>query len=158
MGVNSLANLYLSTDRLTDAQNVITNPERGAVKLLERATGLDEVTQLEVYKLQLQAMVQLRARQMVLHSMQPGSSPGRPNEVARRQRYQALTNALRNLAYSIQTQIESASTPDDQSRIGKSLSILVGQLVEVSEDIGVLDSAGSVANSLAMTMKRARDY
>lgn len=156
MGVNSLANLYLSTDRLTEAQNVITNPERGAVKLLESATGLDEVTQLEVYKLQLQAMVQAssKANGTPLDAAQVQSLVGRMKSLAGSDT-KLLTNALRNLAYSIQTQIEAASTPDDQSRIGKSLSILVGQLVEVSDDIGVLDSAGSVANSLAMTMKKS---
>ncbi|XZE22569.1 hypothetical protein SH449x_002504 [Pirellulaceae bacterium SH449] len=155
MGVSSLANLYLSSDRLADAERVISDPDRGAMKLLETATGLDETAQLEVFKLQLQAMVQ--------SASQPDGSAldaARVQELVGRMKTLAgadtklLTNSLRNLAYSIQTQIESAATPVDQSRIGKSLSILVSQLVNVSEDIGVLDSAGSVASSLAMTMKK----
>ncbi|MFN8739389.1 MAG: hypothetical protein ACK5YR_05680 [Pirellula sp.] len=155
MGVNSLANLYLSTNRLADAQKVITDPERGAVKLLETATGLDEVTKLEVFKLQLQAMVQASSQPngSPLDASQVQSLVGRMKSLAGNDT-KLLTNSLRNLAFSIQTQIESASTPEDQSRIGKSLSILVSQLVDVSDDIGVLDSAGSVASSLAMTMKK----
>jgi hypothetical protein len=155
MGVCSLINLYLSTDRLDEAQKVITDPERGAVKLLESATGLDEVTQLEVFKLQLQAMVQASSKPSgtALDAAQVQSLVSRMKSLAGNET-KLLTNSLRNLAFSIQTQIENASTPDDQGRIGKSLSILVSQLVEVSEDIGVLDSAGSVANSLAMTMKK----
>lgn len=155
MGVNSLANLYLSTGRLADAQKVISDPERGAVKLLESASGLDEVTQLEVFKLQLQAMVQASSQPngAALDAAQVESLVSRMKSLAGNDT-KLLTNSLRNLAFSIQTQIESATTPDEQSRIGKSLSILVGQLVAVSEDIGVLDSAGSVASSLAMTMKK----
>jgi hypothetical protein len=143
-GVNALANLYLMSDRLTDAKIVIDDPKKGAIALVKANEQIEKKDQLEAYKLQLQSMVQ-----------SAGSQGGTPLEAAtvasiveRMKSLSAgqdvlLTNALRSLASSISTKIESTKGNGEQVKLGNALGVLVQQLVSVTSDIGILDSAGS---------------
>nr|MCU0721815.1 hypothetical protein [Pirellula sp.] len=65
-----------------------------------------------------------------------------------------LTNALRSLASSISSKIESAKSNVEQSRLGNALGVLVQQLVSVTSDIGILDSAGSSVLALATSLAK----
>ena len=143
-GVNALANLYLMSDRLTDAKIVIDDPKKGSIALVKANEQIEKKDQLEAYKLQLQSMVQ-----------SAGSQGGTPLEAAtvasiveRMKSLSAgqdvlLTNALRSLASSISTKIESTKGNGEQVKLGNALGVLVQQLVSVTSDIGILDSAGS---------------
>jgi hypothetical protein len=154
-GVNALANLYLMSDRLTDAKSVIEDPKKGAIALVNAIEGIEKKDKLEAYKLQLQLMVQ-----------SAGSQGGTPLEAAtlasiveRMKSLSAgedalLTNALRSLASSIGTKIEATKDNGEQAKLGNALAVLVQQLVSVTSDIGILESAGSSVLAAAMSMAK----
>jgi len=143
-GVNALANLYLMSDRLADAKSVIDDPKKGAIVLVKANGEIEKKDILEAYKLQLQSMVQSAGSQggTPLEAVTVTSIVDRMKSLSAGQDV-LLTNALRSLASSIGTKIESTKDIGEQAKLGNALAVLVQQLVSVTSDIGILDSAGS---------------
>ena len=154
-GVNALANLYLMTDRLTDAKLVIEDPKKGALALVNANEGLDKKDKLDAYKFQLQLMVQSAGSKGgdQLEATKVAAVVDRMKSLSAGQDI-LLTNALRSLASSISTKIEATKDQGEQAKLGNALGVLVQQLVSVTSDIGILESAGSSVLASAMNLAK----
>ena len=151
-GVNALANLYLSTDRIDDALSVLDDSSKGAVVLSNAKPEIDPTVHLETYRLKLQVMVQaagLGKRQLAANEVsavvQKMKSLSASNDTL-------LTNSLRNLAIELQSKLDATRNMDEQSKLGNAFGVLIQQLVSVSSDVSTLDSAGSSIFELASNM------
>ncbi|XZE36139.1 hypothetical protein SH501x_001695 [Pirellulaceae bacterium SH501] len=154
-GANALASIYLAADRIEEANQILSDPQKGTLVLVEGNDKLESKDKLEAYKLQLQSMVQAAG--------QPNGKSLDPQQLTQtvdRMKTLAgaddslLTNALRNLAYSITTKVAQTSSLEDQARLGGALGVLVQQLVSLTSDISVLDSAGSSVYVLASNLQK----
>ena len=151
-GVNTLASIYLSTDRIDEALSVLNDPQKGAILLIETKSDLEPSLKLEAYRLKLQAMVQAAGQ---------GKGPLSSDEVTRVVQKMKdlsasddslLTSSLRNLAVEIKSKLEATKNMDDQAKLGVAFGVLIQQLISFSSDVGTLDSAGTSILNLASDM------
>ncbi|AMV33901.1 hypothetical protein VN12_17360 [Pirellula sp. SH-Sr6A] len=154
-GANALASIYLAADRIDEANQILNDPQKGTLVLMETNDKLEAKDKLESYKLRLQAMVQAAG----LPNAKPLDTQQLTETVDRMKALAGaddtlLTNALRNLAYSITTKVSQTSSLEDQARLGGALGVLVQQLVALTSDISVLDSAGSSVFVLASNLQK----
>lgn len=154
-GANALASIFLFSDRIDDANQVLNDPKKGTLVLVEANEKLESKDKLDAYKLKLQSMVQAAGRPngKPLDSQQLTQTVDRMKTLAGADD-SLLTNALRNLAYSITTKVAQTSNLEDQARLGGALGVLVQQLVSLTSDISVLDSAGSSVFVLASNLQK----
>ena len=63
-----------------------------------------------------------------------------------------LTSALNNLRIKLQTKLESSKGIEEQAKLANAYGVLIQQLVSVSSDVAILNSAGSFILKLASKM------
>ncbi|MEQ1826600.1 MAG: hypothetical protein ABL921_11675 [Pirellula sp.] len=153
-GANALASLYLSSNRTNEALAVLSDPGKGAVRLSESRPGLDSTIKLETLRIQLQAMVQAAGQGKKELDATDVSAIVRKMKVLTANNEELLTNSLRNLAYELPTQLELTTDMEMQARLGSAFGVLVKQIVQVSSDIGTLDSAGTAVLVLASKLQK----
>ncbi len=155
-GVNTLVSLLLTTKKLDEAEKILNDPDRGAISIGKRVPDLDPVTQIESYRLQLQAMVQSTGQgrgtlsgKLVADTIQSMKQlgTGAGNE-------DLLTNSLRSLAAEVQDQLSQTQDMEVKSNLADAFKILIEQLVEVGDDASTLDSAGTALYSLAVELAK----
>lgn len=149
-GTTTLASIYLAADRVDDALRLINEPGKGALAIIGSNDSFEAKERLEVYRLQLLALIQQSAapNAQPLDAKQVETSVAKMKELAGADD-SLLTNALRNLAASVNSKVMETNDKQLQARIGNALGILVSQLAQSSNDIAVLDSAASSVYSLA---------
>ncbi len=154
-GINTLASIYLSKDRVDEALALIREPSKGSIAIVEKSPQFESKEKLEAYRVLLQALVQ--------QAGQPGGKSmdsGEISTLVNRMKSLAggddalLGNALRSLAFSISSKVSQSKDPADQARMGGALGLLVQQLVEVTSDISILDSAGNAVFVLATNLQK----
>ena len=153
-GVNALAGIYLTSDRIDEALLVVDTPGKGAVALANTVKDLEPAVQLEAYRLKLQAMVQAAGS-----GKQPLSTENVSQVVQRMKELSGgndslLTNALNNLAVKLQAKLETSKSIEDQAKLGAAYGVLIKQLISVSSDVATLDSVGNSILSLANKMRK----
>jgi hypothetical protein len=151
-GVNTLATMYLASDRIDDALNVLEEKTRGAIALSESVQELDSNTKLEAGRILLQAWVQAAGA-----GKRPLVAANVAALVAKMKVLSAgndalLTASLRNLAIELQSKLDATKDPAEQVRLAEAFGLLIEQLVTVSSDIGTLDSTASAILQIASDM------
>ncbi len=151
-GVNTLASIYLTSDRIAEALAVVDAPGKGAIALANSTADLDANVKLEAHRLKLQAMVQSAG-----NGTQALSSESVSQLVQKMKGLSAgddslLTNSLNNLAVKLVAKLDACKTPADKAKLASAFGVLIQQLVEVSSDIAILDSAGSSIFTTATQM------
>jgi tetratricopeptide (TPR) repeat protein len=152
LGVNALANLYLSSDRVEDALLVLDEPTKGAIQLISTKPDIEPAVQLEAYRLKLQTMVQVAGRgngqlddKLIAHIV------GKMKDLSAADD-SLLTKSLSNLAVELKSKLDASKDPVEQAKLGTAFGVLIRQLVSVSSDINTLDSAGTAIFALSTNM------
>ena len=150
-GVNTLANIYLMSDRIDEALLIIEAPSKGAIALANSASDLETNTKLEAYRLKLQAIVQAAGSGKSL------TTEGISQVVQKMKALCAgddtlLTNSLNNLAVKLVSKLEATKNPEEKAKLALAFGVVIQQLVEVSSDVAILDSAGSSIFTTAVQM------
>jgi hypothetical protein len=153
-GVNALASIYLTSDRIDEALAVLNDPQKGAIKLTEGKSDIDPLVRLEALRLQLQAVVQAAGQgKLQLSADEVAAVVAKMKELSSSDD-SLLTNSLRNLAFELQVKLESTKDLDEQAKLGNAFGVLIQQLVSVSSDVSTLDSAGTAIFVLASNMAK----
>jgi hypothetical protein len=147
----ALASLYLRTDRREKAEVILKKEKIGPIAAMEAKGGpvKEPSVRLEVLRLSLQLKVMaasaggatLDAKEVekLVKSMQ-ASAAG--NE-------KLLTDTLLTLAKDLREQLEQVQNPADQAKLASGIQVLLTQLSEVSDGVGILDWAGTTMWQLA---------
>ena len=151
-GVNTLANIYLMSDRIDEALAIIDAPSKGSIALANSVPDLDVNVKLEAYRLKLQAMVQAAGT-----GKQPLTTENVTQIVQKMKVLSAgddtlLTNSLNNLAVKLVSKLEASKNAGEKAKLASAFGVMVQQLVEVSSDVAILDSAGSSIFTTATQM------
>ena len=152
-GVNTLANIYLSSDRVDEAIAVIDAEGKGAIALVNLVKELEPSVKLEAYRLKLQAIVQAAGNGKQLSAESVVQIVQTMKELSAGDD-SLLTNALNNLAVKLQAKLEASKSIDEQAKLGTAFGVLISQLVAVSSDVAILDSSGTSILSLANRMQK----
>jgi len=153
IGVNTLTNIYLSSDRVDEALAVVDAGGKGAIALANSVKDLEPSVKLEAYRLKLQAMVQAAGNGKQLPAESVVQIVQTMKELASGDD-SLLTNSLNNLAVKLQAKLEASKSIDDQAKLGTAFGVLISQLVDVSSDVAVLDSCGTSILTLATKMQK----
>jgi hypothetical protein len=150
-GVNTLANIYLMSDRIDEALLILESPTKGAIALADSVVDLDTNTKLEAYRLKLQAIVQAAGSGKSL------TNAGIAEVVQKMKAFCAgddslLTNSLNNLAVKLVSKLEANKNAEEKAKLALAFGVVIQQLVEVSSDVAILDSAGSSIFTIATQM------
>jgi tetratricopeptide (TPR) repeat protein len=152
-GVNTLANIYLSSDRVDQALAIIDAEGKGAIALVNSVSDLEPSVKLEAYRLKLQALVQAAGSgkplpaDSVVQIVQTMKTLAGGDDTL-------LTNSLNNLAVKLQAKLEASKSTEEQVSLGAAFGVLISQLVTVSSDVAILDSSGSSILALATRMQK----
>ena len=142
-GVCALASIYLMSDRIDEALFIIDAPSKGAIALANSVKDLEPSIKLEAYRLKLQAMVQAAGSGKQELSIENISQVVEKMKVFSAGDDSLLANALNNLRIKLQSKLESSKSIEQQAKLVTAYGVLIQQLVSVSSDVAVLDSAGS---------------
>ncbi len=152
----ALASLYLRTDRLDLADQVLNKPETGPVAAIGKADIVKEpVVRMEVLRLYLQTIVSLAA------SKSEKIDPARVQTIVKQMQETAasysegeklMTNSLLILAKDLQEQLGRVENPSDQENLANGIQILLKELSDVSQDPALLDWSGTTMWQLAKAL------
>lgn len=151
-GVNTLANIYLMSDRIDEALAIINAPSKGAIALADSVSDLDVNVKLEAYRLKLQAMVQAAGSGKQPLTIENVTQIVQKMKVLSAGDDTLLTNSLNNLAVKLVSKLEASKNAGEKAKLASAFGVMVQQLVEVSSDVAILDSAGSSIFSTATQM------
>jgi len=151
-GVNTLANIYLMSDRIDEALAIIDAPSKGAIALADSVSDLDVNVKLEAYRLKLQAMVQAAGSGKQPLTIENVTQIVQKMKVLSAGDDTLLTNSLNNLAVKLVSKLEASKNAGEKAKLASAFGVMVQQLVEVSSDVAILDSAGSSIFSTATQM------
>ncbi|HUP81082.1 MAG TPA: hypothetical protein VM260_21210 [Pirellula sp.] len=151
-GVNALASIYLMSDRVDEAITVIDAQSKGALALVNAVKGLEPSVQLEAYRLKLQAIVQASGSGKQELSNENISQVVLKMKALSGANNLLLTSALNNLRIKLQSKLESSKGIEEQAKLANAYGVLIQQLVSVSSDVAILDSAGSSILAIASKM------
>ncbi len=155
-GSNDLVSVYLQSNRLVDAEQVLNDPLKGVLKLSTSVADVDPKVKLEALRLNLQALVQSAALgRRALDKAQVAAQVDEMVKLAASTNDPSmLTKSLQSLAAEVQNQLVKNNNPNQQATLAETFQILIDQLVGVSEDPSTLDSCGAAANDLATNLKK----
>lgn len=142
-GVNALASIYLMSDRIDEALLIIDAPSKGAIGLVNTVKDLEPSLKLEAYRLKLQAMVQTAGSGKQELSTENVTQVVQNMKELSAEDDSLLTSALNNLRIKLQLKLESSKSSEEQAKLATAYGVLIQQLVSVSSDVAILDSAGS---------------
>lgn len=152
-GVNTLASLYLTENKLQEAEKVINDPAKGSIVLLDKVPELNAAIKLEAYRLNLQAMVQSAGKGLTQLSAEQVTKA--VNSMKLLDNGTLLSNSLRSLAAELQEQLETTKDLEQKAKLADAYSVLIQQLVAVNSDAVTLNGAGTSLYTLAVSMEKS---
>lgn len=152
-GVNTLASLYLTENKLQDAEKVINDASKGSIVLLAKVPDLTAGIKLEAYRLNLQAMVQSAGKGLSQLSADQVTSA--VNSMKQLDSGTLLSNSLRSLAAELQEQLENTKDLEQKAKLADAYGVLIQQLIAVNSDAATLNGAGSSLYTLATSMEKS---
>jgi hypothetical protein len=156
-GTNDLTSLYLQGGRLDEALATLNDPAKGAIKQAESLTGtLEPAILLDTYRLTLQSMVQSAGQgRGELSEEQVADAIGKMKSLCDQAGDDTmLTRCLQNLAAELQGQLEANKNGEQQAKLATSFKVVIDQLINVSNDPGMIESGGAAMLLLATNLEK----
>lgn len=155
-GTNDLASMYLQDGRLEDALRVLNAPSKGAIAQSTAIPDLPISVNVDSRRLNLQAMVQAAGQGKA--ELAPATVSAEI-DVMKKLCDQAsepalLPRCLQNLAAELQSQLENTKDPAQQLKLAAAFKILIDQLIGLSPDPAIIESAGAAMVVLANNLER----
>ncbi|MEI8212498.1 MAG: hypothetical protein WCI02_10140 [Planctomycetota bacterium] len=155
-GTNDLISFYLQEGRLDDALNVLNAPVKGAIAQASAIPELNPSIHVDTRRLNLQAMVQSAGQgKSDLSVAQVTSEIDTMKNLCDQTGDAAmLPRCLQNLAAELQSQLEGSKNPDQQAKLTAAFKILIDQLIGLSKDPAIIESAGAAMVVLATNLEK----
>ncbi len=158
---NCLTATYLKLHRLKEANETLNRAEVGPLAALQRKElSIDGPVRLESLRLSLQVMLLMATEsgapldpskvEGVIGQMSAISKES-PDGAAR------MAGPLIQLAQDLRQQIEQIKAPGEKLKLTKGIQVLLNQLGQVSNDIGVLEWAASNLLTLAQGVETSQN-
>jgi len=153
----SLISIYLNTNRLNEANVMLTKEGVGPLKLVEADDNrLSTQVKIEILRLNLRSKVMAASQggaaldakevESIVQRMQGVAGTGEEGS-------KLLTNSLLILAKELQVQLELVQEPAEQAKLASGIRVLMKQLAEVSVDAAILNWSGTTLQQLADGLK-----
>ncbi len=155
---NSLASIYMKSDRLADAESLLQKVDVGPIVAIHSELNLEPRIKMETLRLLLQSMVlaagksgkklETKSISDIVGEMKKFAASESPEGIGRDPLPPCSVRSG-----DLQDQLNQVKDPADKIKLSDGIQVLLEQLVGVSEDVNILEWSGSTLNTLAQGME-----